>query len=211
MKSRTGKIARLPCPIREELNERLEAAQPGAEILAWLNGLAEVKEILKAGFGGDPITKQNLSHWRQNGHRDWLGRRDLRAGLGEVREFPADWREGEDLEVIDSAATVMAARLGCLLAHWNGKVSPDFKGRSHALNGLCLSVVRLQNEMHRSRGEKSRKASHCIATGSGGVQGSPKQSNHQKAAESNLAPAGNAVANPSVGGIMGVDNSQTQR
>ena len=66
MKARTGKIARLPCPVREELNKRLESAEPGGEVLAWLNGLPEVRAILGTEFGGSPITKQNLSHWRQN-------------------------------------------------------------------------------------------------------------------------------------------------
>src|SRR6266581_8689373 len=70
--TRIGKIARLPHSIREQLNLRLHDHQPHKTILPWLNSLPEVKAILAADFDNRPITKQNLSEWKQGGFRDWL-------------------------------------------------------------------------------------------------------------------------------------------
>jgi hypothetical protein len=67
----TGKIARLPNDLREELNQRLLDGKEGPEILPWLNELPVVKEVLAAHFDGNPITKQNLCRWRQHGFQRW--------------------------------------------------------------------------------------------------------------------------------------------
>jgi hypothetical protein len=47
MNARNGKIARLPRPVREELNERLERSAESPGLLQWLNGLPEVKTLLE--------------------------------------------------------------------------------------------------------------------------------------------------------------------
>jgi hypothetical protein len=70
--TRIGKIARLPHSIREQLNLRLHDHQPHKTILPWLNSLPEAQAILAAEFDSRPITKQNLSEWKQGGFRDWL-------------------------------------------------------------------------------------------------------------------------------------------
>ena len=70
--TRTGKIAHLPAEIREEVNRRLYDGQFQSVILAWLNSLPIVKEILAAHFHGVPISPQNLSEWKAGGHQDWL-------------------------------------------------------------------------------------------------------------------------------------------
>jgi hypothetical protein len=70
--TRLGKIARLPHSIREQLNLKLHDGLTAKSILPWLNSLPEVQAILAADFDNRPITKQNLSEWRQGGFRDWL-------------------------------------------------------------------------------------------------------------------------------------------
>ena len=70
--TRTGKIARLPSAVREELNRRLDEGVSGKALVAWLNALPEVQAILRAQFGGQPINAVNLTKWRQGGYRDWL-------------------------------------------------------------------------------------------------------------------------------------------
>src|SRR5437868_6682455 len=70
--TRTGKIARLPHSIRDQLNQRLHQNQNAKSILPWLNGLPEVKTLLAADFNSRLITKQNLSEWKNGGFRDWL-------------------------------------------------------------------------------------------------------------------------------------------
>ena len=72
MTTRRGKIARLPLPIREELNTRLCNGEPGTDVLPWLNGLPAVQEVLAAHFKGKPIAPCNLSEWRKGGYADWL-------------------------------------------------------------------------------------------------------------------------------------------
>jgi hypothetical protein len=82
--TRNGKIARLPCEVRELLNQRLRDGVGGLAVLDWLNGLPEVQEIIQEDFGGVPISKQNLSEWRAGGYREWLrheGSLDMIRGL----------------------------------------------------------------------------------------------------------------------------------
>ena len=70
--TRTGKIARLPKTIRDELNQRLENGETGGSLADWLNGLPEVQAIMKAHFAGAEIREQNLSEWRKGGYLEWL-------------------------------------------------------------------------------------------------------------------------------------------
>lgn len=74
--ARTGKIARLPLAVREELNARLRDNESGQIILEWVNGLDVTKEILKRHFAGEPISDANLSVWRGGGFAEWLKEQD---------------------------------------------------------------------------------------------------------------------------------------
>ena len=69
--TRTGKIARLPLEIREQLNRRLQDGEIGKELVVWLNSLPGARAVLKKAFGGRPINKENLSGWKQGGYVDW--------------------------------------------------------------------------------------------------------------------------------------------
>lgn len=73
--ARQGKIARLPSALRQKLNERLDNGDTGEVLLAWLNGLPEVRAILQQQFRGAPVNHVNLSAWRHGGHADWLKQR----------------------------------------------------------------------------------------------------------------------------------------
>jgi len=70
-RTRRGKIARIPHYIREQLNQRLEDGERAEALLDWLNGLPEVRTMVVADFGGEPVSENNLSRWRQGGYRDW--------------------------------------------------------------------------------------------------------------------------------------------
>lgn len=70
--ARTGKIARLPLAIRDEVCRRLRDGEAGSEILPWLNAQPEVREVLARAFKGVEISDQNLTEWRQGGYEDWL-------------------------------------------------------------------------------------------------------------------------------------------
>jgi hypothetical protein len=82
MYTRTGKIARLPEDIRLELNRRIMDGESGPNLLAWLNRLPSVRDVLAQKFGGRPINLPNLSAWRTGGYREWNFRREiLQAGI----------------------------------------------------------------------------------------------------------------------------------
>lgn len=128
---RTGKIARLPHPIREQLNRLLLDGRWEKDILPWLNGLPDVRAIVDGIYGGEPISKQNLSNWRRGGFRDWLAQQQA---LEAVRLLGANAKE------LDEAASgQLAEQVGiCMTA----RVALE-------LNGLALSRA--------PASEKSRK------------------------------------------------------
>lgn len=70
--ARTGKIARLPLAVREELNARLRDNENGQTILAWLNALPICEQRIKGEWNGEPISDANLSIWRSGGFVDWM-------------------------------------------------------------------------------------------------------------------------------------------
>src|SRR5208282_755512 len=90
MNPRNGKIARLPHEIQQELNQRLELSEQGPQLLAWLNALKEVKKVVKNDFAGVPISKQNLSEWRQGGFQEWLARRALCEDARDLTQLSED-------------------------------------------------------------------------------------------------------------------------
>ena len=74
----TSKIASLPRDLRNQLNARLHDGDPGNKILDWLNRDETVRQILKEQFNSTPITKQNLSQWKnRGGYQDWKNHRDV--------------------------------------------------------------------------------------------------------------------------------------
>jgi len=57
----------LPRDIREELNRRMHDGELGGPLLAWLNALPQVTQVLAQDFEGCGISKQNLSELRTGG------------------------------------------------------------------------------------------------------------------------------------------------
>jgi len=84
MRARTGKIARLPATVRDQLNCRLHNGALGRDLVPWLNELPEVKQILAECFAGRPILEENLSQWRRGGYQDWLRDEERRVRLHEL-------------------------------------------------------------------------------------------------------------------------------
>ena len=155
MRTRNGKIARLPATLRHQLNERLDNAEEGPELLGWLNALPEVQQVLQEHFQGVPISKQNLSEWRQGGFQEWLLRRELCAQAENLAETGADMREQQPhTDLADAAAALLALRFGNLLAQWNGQADDAVQTQARLLNGLCKGVVSLQKSVHQARKDR---------------------------------------------------------
>ena len=160
MSTRNGKIGRLPYSTRQELNERLLDGEQGQALLDWLNAEPEVKECVAKEFGGELVTKQNLSAWRLGGFAEWDRRREL---LGQVDEL-AEWRfemEGSTQEgLADDLATMVMAQYAALLMKWDGKGDQEFEQRLKGLRELSVDVSRLQRGAHRLARLEMAKEKH---------------------------------------------------
>ena len=147
--SRTGKIARLPAAIRDELNSRLHDGEPAASLLPWLNALPEVQSILAAHFHGRPVTKQNLSEWRRGGFTDWLQLQESRAWLTHLREQATALQNDSGDASAASAllAAPLAVALGRTLQHLSANASAK-PAHLHRLLDLASGLNRLRRYDH---------------------------------------------------------------
>jgi hypothetical protein len=156
MKTRLGKIARLPRTVRNELNQRLDDGEPGHRLVEWLNGLPEVQAVLAAEFAGWPINAQNLTDWKQGGHRDWIAQQDTLELVQRLREDAAELRAEGRPSLMDSLALWLVARYAVaarLIAQTEG--AAGFR----LLRELCADVVKLRRSDHsaeRLRMERER-------------------------------------------------------
>lgn len=108
--TRNGKIARLPLAVRQGLNRRLDEGEQGKKLVMWLNGLPEVQAILAAEFGGKAIREQNLSEWKQGGHRDWRAKQEALEIAKRLTEDAREWNAEGRAPLTDTLAVWLAAR-----------------------------------------------------------------------------------------------------
>ena len=171
--SRTGKIARLPKEIREQLNRRLEDGETGGELSTWLNGLPECQEVLAEKFGGRPINEGNISEWRLGGYEDWLRGEAARERLQGLLEQAETLDEvTDDVEIGDRLGTLVAAELADAIAkleeitdaneRWRRlrEISRELsrlRREDHHGRRLCIAQERWENEME-DRSEEEEKA-----------------------------------------------------
>ena len=141
---RKGKIARLPRPMRNELNRRLADNEDGGVLLNWLNAAPEVKDLLARDFAGEPISKQNLYEWRQGGFAEWQARQDL---LEHIHDFAADAEELDDAtngRLLDGMATAVAVRYATTIANWDGTDNEAIRGQLRILRSFSQDIIALR-------------------------------------------------------------------
>lgn len=145
-----GKIGRLPKSTRDCLGERIENGESGQKLVEWLNSLNIVKETLKEHFDGRPITEQNISDWRRNGHQLWLRHQETKRFAASITEQSEDLDEAADgHELSDRFATVLAteiARLGQSLL----EQEPDPEKRWQRLCAINRELSQLRRDDHRA-------------------------------------------------------------
>ena len=122
-----GKIARLPRPLRDELNRRLAAQDDGSAILDWLNAAPDVKDLLARDFAGEPVSPQNLHEWRQSGFVEWQTRQDLFAEAAELTDANGEWDALAANDFTERLAAVLVVRYANTLAGWNGGDDEAFR------------------------------------------------------------------------------------
>ena len=148
--TRTGKIARLPKSIRDELNQRLVDGEPAAEILAWLNHNWDVETVLFKYFNCRPINEQNLSDWRHGGHRDWLREQQALAFAGQLAERSTNLAEQSGHQRLpDHFATLLAPEF-IKLAEVMLDEQPDTKQRWACLCEIQDRLSHLRRDDHRA-------------------------------------------------------------
>ena len=110
MRARTGKIARLPLAIREELNRRLLENEPAKKICAWLNELPEAIAVCDE-FGEQPIDAGNVSEWRKGGYADWLARRERIEETREMAQWSVKLAKASGGNISEGASAILAGQL----------------------------------------------------------------------------------------------------
>jgi hypothetical protein len=155
--TRIGKIGRLPKDIRDELGHRIEDGEPGKKLVNWLNGLSEVKCVLKEQFDGRLITEQNLSDWKQAGHPEWLRRLETRRLATSLAEQADDLEEAAAGDPIsDRFASVLTAEFVMLTQKLLAEKKDAGQGWPF-LREMLRELSRLRGDDHRAVGARIKR------------------------------------------------------
>jgi hypothetical protein len=133
---RTGKIARLPVEIREELNRRMLAGEGGPKLLPWLNSHPDVLTVLTAEYDGQPVNDTNLSNWRNGGFEEWCGRRDRLQHVKDLSQFAVKLAAQDGGNIADGAAAIAAGQLLELFERLDPHDPEAFKAAVQSLTSL---------------------------------------------------------------------------
>jgi hypothetical protein len=192
--TRTGKIAKLPPLLQEELNHQLERGVPGRVLVAWLNDHPAVQAVLREFFEGAPVNEQNLSAWRCGGFADWQTRREF---FDQVREVATDAGDFEKVaaRMADHAAQLLSAQFAIALNRLPSPraMAPDCQetsepapydslSRLKPLVAITRTVVALRRSDHEAARLQLEQAAFVVA------------SDTRSAAESNSHPPAHPVA-----------------
>ncbi|HVY69665.1 MAG TPA: hypothetical protein VHH73_07025 [Verrucomicrobiae bacterium] len=149
MTTRVGKIARLPKDVREQLNERMDEGETGPELLAWLNNLPEVKEVLARDFDGKEINGPNLTAWRQGGYADWVAQGQVLELAQRLSEEAIELKEQEDKAgkpLGELLLTLLTAK--CMIT---ARQPLDGEAGWLRLRELCVTLERIRRMEHQER------------------------------------------------------------
>jgi len=148
--SRDGMIARLPQPVRDQINHRLQNGATCNQIAEWLNTLPEVSALMAEEFHGEPISETNLVTWKLGAYRAWEAHHEA---LQAARQFGADAAEIAQAaggQLADNLAICLTARIAVALRE------PDSGGddpgcQLQRLRQLCGDLVALRKGDHNAQ------------------------------------------------------------
>ena len=142
--TRTGKIARLPLALREQLNRRLQDGEIGRDLVVWLNAAPEVQGVLKAEFGERPLNEQNLSDWKTGGYEDWLAHQETMAQVNQLVANAKELGGSSDTPLSELLTTCLTARYVVELSHLTAKAEGNGGCDLEVLHKLCRDVLALR-------------------------------------------------------------------
>jgi hypothetical protein len=163
MTTRTGKIARLPRAIREQLNRRLRDGEMQSKLVEWLNSLPETLIMLAAEFEGRPVNEQNLSEWKAGGYRDWVALQESLEMIRELSDNTTELRAASDELLTDKLAVWLAARYIAVARTLSGADNADAE-QWRRLREFCSDVVALRKGDHSQERLKLERDHVEIAT-----------------------------------------------
>src|SRR5262245_52136524 len=103
-RTRTGKVARLPKEMRDQLNQMI------------LDGVPFGKIISNLGESASHLNEDNITNWKKGGYQDWLLDLERKQALSATREAALDLvKEKAGATVQDAGRTIAAAQLYELL------------------------------------------------------------------------------------------------
>jgi hypothetical protein len=158
---RTGKIARLPLAIREQLNQRMLDGEPGKSLVEWLNSLPEVQSIMATQFDGFAVREQNLSEWRKGGHQTWRKEKVERQELASFLEKIDGLKKVAQDGLTDQLAFLLSVRAAFELQRLES--APEGEEKSKAMRQLTARLVALRRgdlEVERLRLQQERYGLH---------------------------------------------------
>lgn len=150
--ARYGKIARCPHHIREELNRRIDNNEPGARLVAWLNTLPEVKQVLDSDFERREISEQNLTEWKEHGYRRWQAQQRALATNHEVTANASELSAQSGGAINESIATILATRFADALLASDGEITDEMRDQLRnevkILRSISREIARLGRYQH---------------------------------------------------------------
>ncbi|MDR3456348.1 MAG: hypothetical protein P4N60_02790 [Verrucomicrobiae bacterium] len=144
---RSGKIARLPPEIREQLNQRLANHESSTSLVKWLNALPEVQAVVTQEFGGKAVMKQNLHEWRHGGHAEWRWEQAARKIVERLHADSNELTKVADGSVANITAQWLAARYVVGLKQLKGRAG-DREAAWNQMRECCHDVLALRRMEH---------------------------------------------------------------
>jgi len=141
---RNRKIASLPRPVRDELNQRLANNEEGGALLQWLNSAPGVGALLASDFAGEPIGLPDLEEWREGGFVRWQARQKLLDQARDLAVVAGELDAAAGGNLIDQLATALAGRYAAVAASWDGTDNEAIRAQLRILRQFAkdLEVLR---------------------------------------------------------------------
>jgi hypothetical protein len=125
-RARTGKVARLPIDLRENINYQLRDNVPGPQICDLVNSSRKLS-------GAAAITPQNLSEWRTGGYQEWLEDQKEAERLKRLSEYAYRLAEAAGGDMAAGSAAIAGGKILELLERSSDE---DLEGLINSLSSL---------------------------------------------------------------------------